>query len=274
MTGVVCRRRNRCQLPQFDTAKNSPLTDGGYNCGRRWRHGWKTERQWRRCGWDGRGVAIYLVLVVSDEQWLEARRAGSTAHLLNPSSAVGSSCAPCSWPPPPSGQSGTSKVRELHFQRGPPAMRTGPIRCWRICVFINDQLLCTDVVICLYTTVPVTFRLPFLCIFTNLEVKERYLPTIRCAGTPFPCVPRNFNHCPHQLIVHSSRAGHVAPRFSCSSSASSTRNVRSNVVTCSWQRDTCRSSAIFRSSFTTLFTPCVTARDLTQQTIPVNLCSP
>jgi len=31
------------------------------------------------------------------------------------------------------------------------------------------------------------FRLPLLCIFTNLEVRKRYLPIIRGAGTPFPC---------------------------------------------------------------------------------------
>ena len=30
--------------------------------------------------------------------------------------------------------------------------------------------------------------------FTNLELQERYLPIIRGAGTPFPCVPRHFNH--------------------------------------------------------------------------------
>jgi len=46
---------------------------------------------------------------------------------------------------------------------------------------------------------PVAFRLrPFLCIFTNLEVglQERYLPIIRGARTPSPCVPSHFNHCP------------------------------------------------------------------------------
>ena len=45
---------------------------------------------------------------------------------------------------------------------------------------------------------PVAFRLPFLCIFTNLEVglQERYLPIIRGAWTPSPCVPSHFNHCP------------------------------------------------------------------------------
>ena len=47
------------------------------------------------------------------------------------------------------------------------------------------------VVIWSYTTVPVAFRLPFLGIFTNLEVQERYLPIIRGAGTPFPCVPNS-----------------------------------------------------------------------------------
>ena len=38
---------------------------------------------------------------------------------------------------------------------------------------------CTDVVIWSYTTVTEAFRLPFLCIFTNMEVHERYLPIIR-----------------------------------------------------------------------------------------------
>ena len=54
------------------------------------------------------------------------------------------------------------------------------IRC-RIClsfsqsvglhVFYHHQLVCTDVVTWSYTTVPVAFSLPFLCIFTNLEVR-------------------------------------------------------------------------------------------------------
>jgi len=44
------------------------------------------------------------------------------------------------------------------------------------------QLTCTDVVIWSYTPVPVAFRLPFLCICTNVEVQERYLPIIRVAG--------------------------------------------------------------------------------------------
>ena len=57
------------------------------------------------------------------------------------------------------------------------------------------QLFCTDFVIWSYTTVPVAFRLLFLCIFTNMEVQECYLPIIRGAGMPFPCVPRQFNHC-------------------------------------------------------------------------------
>ena len=39
--------------------------------------------------------------------------------------------------------------------------------------FINHQLFCTDVVICSYTTVPVAFRLAFMCMFTKLEVQER-----------------------------------------------------------------------------------------------------
>jgi len=33
-----------------------------------------------------------------------------------------------------------------------------------------------------YTTVPVAFRLPILCIFTNLEAQVRYLPIIKGAG--------------------------------------------------------------------------------------------
>jgi len=59
------------------------------------------------------------------------------------------------------------------------------IRC-HICLFFSictcvlsmirysSQLFCTYVVIWSYTTVPVAFRLPFLSIFRNLEVQERY----------------------------------------------------------------------------------------------------
>jgi len=114
-------------------------------------------------------------------------------------------------------------VRELRFQRGslnfskgPPAARAGPIRCWRewildaifavlffsigtcVLLMISRQLFCTDVtdvVVRSHTTVPLAFHLPFLCVFTNSEVEERYLKIIRDAGTPFPCVPRHFNHC-------------------------------------------------------------------------------
>jgi len=39
-----------------------------------------------------------------------------------------------------------------------------------------------------------SFRLPFLHIFTNLEVQERYLPIIRGAWTAFPCIQCYFNH--------------------------------------------------------------------------------
>jgi len=60
------------------------------------------------------------------------------------------------------------------------------------CVFINDQIYifhaiamhtkvsqrCTDVVIWSYTSVAVAFRILFLCISTNMEVQERYLPII------------------------------------------------------------------------------------------------
>ena len=102
-------------------------------------------------------------------------------------------------------------MRELHFQHGPPATRAGPISCWCEWIFdavfafflslylccIYDQISCqlfsTNVVIWSYTTVPVAFRLPFLCIF--MEVQERYLPIIRGAGMRFPCVSKHFNHC-------------------------------------------------------------------------------
>ena len=53
---------------------------------------------------------------------------------------------------------------------------------------------CTDVAVWSYTTVPVAFRLPLLCILTNLEMQERYLPIIGDAETPFRGVPRHFNH--------------------------------------------------------------------------------
>jgi len=65
-------------------------------------------------------------------------------------------------------------------------------------LMISRQLFCTDVtyvVVWSHTTVPLAFHLPFLCVFTNSEVEERYLKIIRDAGTPFPCVPRHFNHC-------------------------------------------------------------------------------
>jgi len=38
---------------------------------------------------------------------------------------------------------------------------------------LSSIILHTDAVIWSYTTVPVAFRLPFLCIFTNLELQER-----------------------------------------------------------------------------------------------------
>jgi len=55
-----------------------------------------------------------------------------------------------------------------------------------ICLSFLNRYLCF---------INVAYHLPFLCIFTNLEVQERYMPIIRSAGTPFPCVPRQFNHC-------------------------------------------------------------------------------
>ena len=44
-----------------------------------------------------------------------------------------------------------------------------------------------------YTTVPVAFHLPLLCIFTKFEVQERNLPITSGAVTPFPCVARHYN---------------------------------------------------------------------------------
>ena len=89
-------------------------------------------------------------------------------------------------------------------------MRAGPIGRW--CEWIFDaiilpiissigtcvlpsshQLFCMGVVIWSYTTVPTAFRPQFLCVFTNFEVHERYLPIIRGAGAPFPCFPRHCN---------------------------------------------------------------------------------
>ena len=36
-------------------------------------------------------------------------------------------------------------------------------------------------------------NVPLLCIFANLEVLDRCLAIIRCAGTPFPCITMHFN---------------------------------------------------------------------------------
>jgi len=72
------------------------------------------------------------------------------------------------------------------------------------------QLLCTDVVIWSYTTVSVSFRLPFLCMFSNLQAHERYLPVIRGAGTPFPCVPSHFNHTSSSYTVCWGKCGNVS----------------------------------------------------------------
>jgi len=71
----------------------------------------------------------------------------------------------------------------------------------------------------------------------------------------------------HTALNHRSVSWSHVVRFCWSSSASSTRNVLSSVTTFSWLRDTCLSRAILRSSFTTLFTPRVTARDLPHQTV-------
>ena len=122
---------------------------------------------------------------------------------------------------------GKSGARELYFQRAPPATRAAPIRCWCEWIFdavfaCNKQL--SSVILHRSCSVP---PIPFLCIFTNLEVQERYdtirdailtcarkptwvtliysaspdplagtlLPIIRGAWTSFPCAPRHFNHC-------------------------------------------------------------------------------
>jgi len=72
------------------------------------------------------------------------------------------------------------------------------------------QLFYRDVVTRSYTTVPVAaFSLPFLSIFTNLEVQERYLPIIRGAGAPFPCISRHFNH----WLLNVNRKSYVACRL-------------------------------------------------------------
>ena len=87
------------------------------------------------------------------------------------------------------------------FSMGPPAIRHGPSGADAseylmpyLPAISNCRQFCTDVVIWSYSTVPVAFCLPFLCIFINLEMQERYLPIIRGAGTLFRCVPRHFNH--------------------------------------------------------------------------------
>ena len=45
-----------------------------------------------------------------------------------------------------------------------------------------------------FTTLFVAFRLPILCIFTKLEMQERYWPIITKCRNAVPCVPRHFNH--------------------------------------------------------------------------------
>ena len=100
-------------------------------------------------------------------------------------------------------------------------MRAGPIRCW--CEWIFDAIfaflflnlysvllmiryivntygvtedlrfnsiasVCTPALCIGLQKCHNSHRLQFLCIFTNLEVAERYLPIIRGAGTPFHCV--------------------------------------------------------------------------------------
>ena len=69
---------------------------------------------------------------------------------------------------------GKSGARELYFQRGPSATRAAPIRCWCEWIFdavfaCNKQL--SSVILHRSCSVP---PIPFLCIFANLEVQERY----------------------------------------------------------------------------------------------------
>ena len=60
------------------------------------------------------------------------------------------------------------------------------------------------------TAVPVAFRLQFLSIIMNSEVQKQYLPAIRGAGTPLPCVPRHFNHWSEKNAKHNGmQLGHV-----------------------------------------------------------------
>ena len=98
-----------------------------------------------------------------------------------------------------SGWSGKSQARKLHFQRRSLYFSMGSQPWWQgqsdadaseysmtYFTATSDcrQLLCTDVVIWSDTTVPVAFWPPFLFIFTNSEMQERYLPIIRDAGMP------------------------------------------------------------------------------------------
>jgi len=78
------------------------------------------------------------------------------------------------------------EVRELNFQHkplnfsvAPPAMRAGPIRCW--CEWIFDAIFAFLFLNLYLRFINDPFRLPFPCIFTNLEVWECYLPIIRGA---------------------------------------------------------------------------------------------
>ena len=81
-------------------------------------------------------------------------------------------------------------MRELHFQRGPLNFNMGP-QPWEQGPSYADAseysmpYLPFFFSVCTYVA--------FLCIFTNLELQERYLSIIRGAGTPLPCVPGNFN---------------------------------------------------------------------------------
>ena len=77
--------------------------------------------------------------------------------------------------------------------------------CLQQATVVSD--LAQNVVIWSYTTVPVAFRHSRSCAFVRTwRYRNAELPTIGGAGTPFPCVPRQFNHwlftCSCMLSIH------------------------------------------------------------------------
>jgi len=90
-----------------------------------------------------------------------------------------------------------SEVREFHFQRGPQPRGQGPSDAdaseYSMPYLSFFFSVCTCVVFT-YSKHMRCHRRPSLrscAFFMNLE---RYLPKMRGAGTPFPCVPTHFNH--------------------------------------------------------------------------------